>query len=148
MADGRHHQPISKLRGGFTTGIQCNTRHSFLRPTTEFNRCSALLQAPSRNPSHNQAVMAHGPQMDSSKMHMRTAAVTNAATATGSLPSVAPEQGANSQNKAPKQGAVIVGGGPAGIAAALMLARRGWSDITVLEKRDALCIEERDRSYV
>jgi kynurenine 3-monooxygenase len=34
---------------------------------------------------------------------------------------------------APKQGVVIVGGGPCGLASAMMLARRGWTDITVVE---------------
>lgn len=33
-----------------------------------------------------------------------------------------------------KQGAVIVGGGPSGMATALMLAKRGWTDISVIEK--------------
>lgn len=33
-----------------------------------------------------------------------------------------------------KEGAVIVGGGPSGLATALMLAKRGWSDISVIEK--------------
>jgi threonine dehydrogenase-like Zn-dependent dehydrogenase len=36
---------------------------------------------------------------------------------------------------APKQGVVIVGGGPCGLASAMMLARRGWTDITVVEVR-------------
>lgn len=33
-----------------------------------------------------------------------------------------------------KEGAVIVGGGPSGLATALMLAKRGWTDISVLER--------------
>lgn len=32
------------------------------------------------------------------------------------------------------EGAVIVGGGPSGLATALMLAKRGWSDISVIER--------------
>lgn len=31
-------------------------------------------------------------------------------------------------------GAVIIGGGPSGLAAALMLAKRGWTDISIIEK--------------
>lgn len=33
-----------------------------------------------------------------------------------------------------KEGVVIVGGGPSGMATALMLAKRGWTDISVIEK--------------
>lgn len=33
-----------------------------------------------------------------------------------------------------KEGAVIVGGGPSGLATALMLAKRGWTDISILER--------------
>ncbi|CAM9610758.1 unnamed protein product [Hapterophycus canaliculatus] len=33
-----------------------------------------------------------------------------------------------------KAGAVIVGGGPSGLATALMLAKRGWTDISVIER--------------
>lgn len=41
----------------------------------------------------------------------------------------------------------IVGGGPAGLATALMLAKRGWTEITVLEKRPAANYYEPDKSY-
>ena len=38
-------------------------------------------------------------------------------------------------NNSPElQQTLIVGGGPAGFATALMLAKRGWKNITVLEK--------------
>ncbi|GFH31982.1 FAD dependent oxidoreductase, partial [Haematococcus lacustris] len=47
-----------------------------------------------------------------------------------------------------KSGVVIVGGGPTGLATAMMLAKRGWTDITLLERRPALDHEERERSYV
>jgi NADPH-dependent 2,4-dienoyl-CoA reductase/sulfur reductase-like enzyme len=33
-----------------------------------------------------------------------------------------------------KEGVAVVGGGPAGMATALMLAQRGWTDITVIER--------------
>jgi kynurenine 3-monooxygenase len=42
---------------------------------------------------------------------------------------------------------LIVGGGPAGLATALMLAKRGWTDITVLEKRPAADYYEANKSY-
>jgi kynurenine 3-monooxygenase len=45
------------------------------------------------------------------------------------------------------QKVVIVGGGPAGLVTALMLAKRGWTDITVLEKRGAADDDEPDKSY-
>jgi 2-polyprenyl-6-methoxyphenol hydroxylase-like FAD-dependent oxidoreductase len=42
---------------------------------------------------------------------------------------------------------LIVGGGPAGLATALMLAKRGWINITVLEKRPAADYYEPDKSF-
>ncbi|GLI62621.1 hypothetical protein VaNZ11_005285 [Volvox africanus] len=45
--------------------------------------------------------------------------------------------------------ALIVGAGPAGLGAALLLAQRqGWERIVVLEKRPSIDMEEYDRSYV
>ncbi len=41
----------------------------------------------------------------------------------------------------------IVGGGPAGLATALMLANRGWTNITVLERRAAADYYEPEKSY-
>jgi hypothetical protein len=48
---------------------------------------------------------------------------------------------------ADKSGAVIVGGGPVGLAAALMLSRRGWKDITVVEQQSSVTFVNPDRSY-
>ncbi|NET57706.1 MAG: FAD-dependent monooxygenase [Symploca sp. SIO2E6] len=42
---------------------------------------------------------------------------------------------------------VIIGGGPAGLGAALMLAQRGWTEITVLEKRPSADYYEPDKSF-
>lgn len=42
---------------------------------------------------------------------------------------------------------LIVGGGPTGLATALMLANRGWTNITVLEKRSAADYYEPDKSF-
>ncbi|MBV9387867.1 MAG: FAD-dependent monooxygenase [Chroococcidiopsidaceae cyanobacterium CP_BM_ER_R8_30] len=42
---------------------------------------------------------------------------------------------------------LIIGGGPAGLATALMLAKRGWTDITILEKRAAADYYEPDKSF-
>ncbi|CAM9387569.1 unnamed protein product, partial [Pylaiella littoralis] len=41
---------------------------------------------------------------------------------------------AGDMQSALKEGAVIVGGGPSGLATALMLAKRGWTDISVIER--------------
>ena len=42
---------------------------------------------------------------------------------------------------------VIIGGGPAGLGTALMLAKRGWTGITVLEKRPSAAYYEPDKSF-
>lgn len=47
-----------------------------------------------------------------------------------------------------KEGKVlIVGGGPAGLATAIMLAKRGWTNITVLEQRATADYYEPDKSF-
>ncbi|MEH2466813.1 FAD-dependent oxidoreductase [Nostoc sp.] len=40
-----------------------------------------------------------------------------------------------------------MGGGPAGLGTALMLAKRGWKDITVIEKRQSADYYEPDKSF-
>eukprot|EP00283_Hemiselmis_rufescens_P004604 CAMPEP_0173421826 /NCGR_PEP_ID=MMETSP1357-20121228/2784_1 /TAXON_ID=77926 /ORGANISM="Hemiselmis rufescens, Strain PCC563" /LENGTH=186 /DNA_ID=CAMNT_0014384783 /DNA_START=166 /DNA_END=723 /DNA_ORIENTATION=- len=45
------------------------------------------------------------------------------------------------------QGALVVGGGPVGIAAATVLAFRGW-DVTVLDKRESPDAFEVEKAYV
>lgn len=45
------------------------------------------------------------------------------------------------------QDVLIVGGGPAGLASALMLAKRGWKNITVLEQRPTADYYEPDKSF-
>ncbi|MDY6898209.1 MAG: NAD(P)/FAD-dependent oxidoreductase [Cyanobacteriota bacterium] len=42
---------------------------------------------------------------------------------------------------------LIVGGGPAGFATALIFAKRGWKDITVLEKRPSADYYEPDKAF-
>jgi kynurenine 3-monooxygenase len=51
------------------------------------------------------------------------------------------------QTPSSRRNVLIVGGGPAGLAAALMLAQRGWTEITVLEKRMAADYYEPDKSF-
>lgn len=50
-------------------------------------------------------------------------------------------------NKTSDQPVLIVGGGPSGFATALMLAKRGWKNITVLEKRPSADYYEPDKSF-
>ena len=45
------------------------------------------------------------------------------------------------------QQVLIVGGGPAGFATGLMLAKRGWKNITVLEKRPSADYYEPDKAF-
>lgn len=51
------------------------------------------------------------------------------------------------QYPASHRNVLIVGGGPAGLATALMLAKRGWTEITVLERRRAANYYEPDKSF-
>ncbi len=46
-----------------------------------------------------------------------------------------------------RRNVLVVGGGPAGLAVALMLAKRNWAEITVLEKRRAADYYEPDKSF-
>lgn len=50
-------------------------------------------------------------------------------------------------NDSNKKNVVIIGGGPAGLGAALMLAKRGWKDIIVIEKRPSADYYEPDKSF-
>ncbi|MDJ0704450.1 MAG: NAD(P)/FAD-dependent oxidoreductase [Leptolyngbyaceae cyanobacterium MO_188.B28] len=51
------------------------------------------------------------------------------------------------QSPSSRRNVLIVGGGPAGLAVALMLAKRNWTEITVLEKRMAADYYEPDKSF-
>ena len=50
-------------------------------------------------------------------------------------------------NNLDRSNVTIVGGGPAGLGVALMLAQRGWTGITVLEKRHTANYYEPDKSF-
>ncbi|MBO3461432.1 FAD-dependent monooxygenase [Aetokthonos hydrillicola Thurmond2011] len=51
------------------------------------------------------------------------------------------------ENNSFRRNVLIVGGGPAGFATALILAKRGWTNITILEKRPAVDYYEPDKSF-
>ena len=53
-----------------------------------------------------------------------------------------------SDPKSLKSGVVIVGAGPAGLATAMLLAKQGWTDITILEHKASIDAEEGEKSYV
>ncbi|EAZ89592.1 FAD-dependent oxidoreductase [Crocosphaera chwakensis] len=46
-----------------------------------------------------------------------------------------------------KKNVVIIGGGPTGLGTALMLAKRGWKEIIVIEKRPSADYYEPDKSF-
>jgi kynurenine 3-monooxygenase len=57
------------------------------------------------------------------------------------------ESFAQKQSNNFSQNVLIVGGGPAGLATAIMLAKRGWTNITVLEQRATVDYYEPDKSF-
>lgn len=67
------------------------------------------------------------------EVHSRDASRT-ALTMSATASSVTSASAASDSPKANKEGVVIVGAGPSGLATALMLAKRGWTGISVIEK--------------
>jgi kynurenine 3-monooxygenase len=53
----------------------------------------------------------------------------------------------NNLNEKSLKDVVIIGGGPAGMSTALILAKRGWDNITIVEKRPSADFYEPDKSF-
>ncbi|MBE9009095.1 FAD-dependent monooxygenase [Pseudanabaenaceae cyanobacterium LEGE 13415] len=56
-------------------------------------------------------------------------------------------QSMSKQSNSAHSNVLIIGGGPTGLATALMLAKRGWTKITVLEKSSSAEYHEPDKSF-
>jgi NADPH-dependent 2,4-dienoyl-CoA reductase/sulfur reductase-like enzyme len=80
-------------------------------------------------------------------MHEKPKSLASAMAVAAAAPESAAAGATADSPGAHKSGVVIVGGGPAGYASAMMLARRGWTDITLVEAQADPTYADPDRSY-
>lgn len=86
----------------------------------------------------------------STKQALRTLTTTVQGMTTTSPSTTSPDAApgtshATTSDQGRRSGVVIVGGGPAGLSAALMIAHRGWTDITVLERHPTVLFTQPDK---
>lgn len=120
------------------------------RPRQQQQRCNSIAAGSCRRPAAPQPLPLAGAGVASHRRRRlisiipppTTTTTSAAATSTSSThTSIPPLQ--------PNHGALIVGGGPAGVAAAIMLSKlRGWSGVTIVERSHDLSWADPDRSYV
>lgn len=105
----------------------------FCGSTTAWIFSAPIVQPLQRWSSHKQHVQSRRARHDNLQ---RTSlkATTSAVAVPGSTSSTDTDTGTDTEKDPRPSSTAIVGGGPTGLAVALMLARRGYRDITVLER--------------
>ncbi|KAF6249364.1 hypothetical protein COO60DRAFT_1706535 [Scenedesmus sp. NREL 46B-D3] len=124
-------------------GQYCSTSHTaavgVLHPTHRRYQCMRSTNSSSLHlPASNSAVMG---------ISIRKSRICVSTGSSRPLTSTQEDQQSATHGHVVHTDALIIGGGPAGLAAAMMLAKRGWR-VTVAERQAEVSYADPDRSYV